>query len=228
MAEIILEEKHIKEYIGDTINGCVVGKICMAQDLYHHNTSYQLAPSVIKHGILSMEGMHKQGIKEYSAALLNIMNDIDSHVNGKNGVSLAVVGLTDLYPDEYEYNPFRDDVVDFLITRKIKTCRMTIHYGNEYVTSDIEPDKILSLDIRLLKYMERLKTKKTMSFENSTTQELIEKYNYLLEVATVLKQTNLNIRIREMSNNDNLSLDVEKLSQSPKILTKKQNAYNSM
>ena len=221
MSEIILCEKNIHEYIGDTINDCVIGKIHMAQDLYHHNTSYGLASSVIKHGILSMGSINRLGIRKYSDEFLRTMSDIDSHVNGQNGVSLSLVGLTDLYPNEDEYDPFKENFVDFLVTKNIKTYRMTIHYGNEFVTNDIAPDKLLSLAIRLLKYMERLKTNKIMPFEKNATQQLIEAYNNLLESAKALKQTNLNVPIREMSNNDNLSLDIEKLSQSPKILIKK-------
>lgn len=221
MSKIILEEKQIKEYVSDSINDAVIGKIHIATDLYHHNTSYQLAPSVIKYGILSIEGIHKKGIKTYSEDVMNIMGDVDSHVNGKNGVSLAVAGLTDLYPNEEEYNPFRVDMVDFLITKKIKTYRMTIHYGNEYVTTDIEPDKLLSLDIRLLNFVENLEQKTDVSYGNNNITNLIQKYNYLLETAKMIKQTNLNIPIREMTNDDNLSLDVDKLANYPKILIKK-------
>lgn len=220
MAEIILDEKEVKGYIKSIINDCVIGRIHMEKDLYHHNTSYKLAPSVIKHGILSIEGMNKKGIKQYSEEILDRMDDISSHVNGKNGVSLSVVGLTDLYPDENEYDPCRDDAVDFLVTREIKTYRMTIHYGNEYVTRDINPDKILSLDIRLLNCLGRLELKTQKSLEGDYIRNIIEKYNHLLEIAMTLKQTNSYIPIREMSNNDDLSLDIEKLSQTSKILIK--------
>lgn len=48
------------------------------------------------------------------------MSDTESHVNGKNSVSLSVIGLKDLYPNEVEYNPFSPNLVDFLITSDIK------------------------------------------------------------------------------------------------------------
>lgn len=216
MKEIQLEEKYIKEYINDTINSSITGKIVVNDALYHHNTSYILAPSIIKNGILSIEDINKLGIRKYSKELLNIMADIDSHVNGKKYVSLSVVGLKDLYPDEEEYDPYKSNAVDFLISSNIKTYRMTIHYGNEYISESILPDKIKSLDIRLLKYLDLVKKDGFYSIES-----LMEKYNSLKEIALLIKETNLNIPIREMSNHDNLLLDTDKLANAPKLLLKK-------
>lgn len=76
-----------------------------------------------------------------------------SHVNCKNAVSLCVVALKDLYPNEDEYNPFSPNLVDFLVTSDIRVSRSSIHYGNEFLSfHSIKKEELKSIDIRLLNF----------------------------------------------------------------------------
>ncbi len=160
MNEKIIREKYALEYIKDILSTYSYALKNVDDAKYHHNAPYKDARFIIKYGILSMEEINKLGIKSYSEEDLNLMDDIESHVNGKDGVSLSIVGLTDLYKDEEEYNPFMPNVVDFLIDNNIKAFRNTIHYGNEFVSeSKITSDKIKSADIRLVKYIDSLPKK---------------------------------------------------------------------
>ena len=104
-----------------------------------------------------MEDIKKLGIKEYTPELLEIMKDTESHINGIDAISLAIVGLDDLYPNEDEFNPYSPETVDFLIDSQVQASRSAIHYGNEYLAKEsIALDNIKSADIRLLEYISEI------------------------------------------------------------------------
>ena len=48
-------------------------------------------------------------------------------------------------------------------------------------------------------------------------EDLIEMYNSLIEMAKVIKEKNLNISLREMSYDNNFSIDINKIALSKKI-----------
>lgn len=219
MKTILLEEKYILEYVKDILHDIKIGASVINNAKYHHNTDYCAASSICRHGILTMMDLKKFGIKNYSDEFLQKMDDIESHINGNDAVSLSVVGLQDLYPNEDEYNPFTPSQVDFLVSSKIQTGRSTIHYGNEFLSyKSIGTDKLKSVDIRLLKLIEMIEN--GYSSNNFTIQSVIEKYNYLKNIALAMKYSQLDIPLREMSHQDNSSIDVDKLSSTPKLVLK--------
>lgn len=125
----------------------------------------------------------------------------------------------DLYPNEYEYNPFTPSKVDFLVSNDIKAGRSAIHYGNEFLSySSISADKLRSVDIRLLKMIELMST--GASVDNCSVTDIVEKYNYLKEVALAILHSQLDIPLRETSYHDNSLIDIEKLSSGPKLVLK--------
>ena len=213
MKKIYLEEKYVLEYIRDMLNSFKKQSVEINDAIYHHNTSYFNATLLIKYGILTILDLKELGIRKYSDKELKIFDDVESHVNGTDAVSLSVVGLTDLYPHEIEYNPFKSSTVDFCISSDIKVCRLTQHYGNEYLHfGKIETDKFKSIDIRLLQLIAEKK-------ETTSIEEIILRYNCIKDIAIAMKQFNLDIPFRDMSN-DNLTLDIDKVSNTPKILLK--------
>ena len=160
--------------------------------------------------------LNKIGIRNDSEELLKKMDDTESHINGNDGISLAVIGLTDLYDYEDEYNPLEPHVVDFIISSNIKAHRNTLHYGNEYIHyGSIESKNILSLDFRILEYIS-LKGNKQVS-----RNKLIEMYNSLLESAIIIKQLELGLLLREMSLNNSFGIDIDKFSKSNSLILKK-------
>lgn len=217
MNEKIIREKYVLEYIKDILSTYSYALKNVDDAKYHHNASYKDARFIIKYGILSMEEINKLGIKSYSEEDLNLMDDIESHVNGKDGVSLSIVGLTDLYKDEEEYNPFMPNVVDFLIDNNIKAFRNTIHYGNEFVSEGkITSDKIKSADIRLIKYIDSLPKK-----DNIDIIDVVNKYNNLILMSKEIVSSNKDIQIREMSDGCNKTIDTLKISEEPRLILKK-------
>mgnify|MGYP000039153280 FL=1 len=217
MNEKIIREKYALEYIKDILSTYSYALKNVDDAKYHHNAPYKDACFIIKYGILSMEEINKLGIKSYSEEDLNLMDDIESHVNGKDGVSLSIVGLTDLYKDEEEYNPFMPNVVDFLIDNNIKAFRNTIHYGNEFVSEGkITSDKIKSADIRLIKYIDSLPKK-----DNIDIIDVVNKYNNLILMSKEIVSSNKDIQIREMSDGCNKTIDTLKISEEPRLILKK-------
>lgn len=208
---ISVDEKNIKEFVNDSISSITLGKRNIENDRYHHNCSYSDAPSIIKNGILSLYDINRLGIKKFSADFLKYVSDIESHINGSDAISLAVVGLTDLYPDEDEYNPFNPELVDFVLSDEIKASRSTINYGNEFLSfKPIFIEKFKAIDIRLRDYL-----KKTNDYKR-----VIAMYEDLRRIAIAMKDANLDIPLREMSDG-NCCIDIDKAINMPKILIKK-------
>ena len=216
MNKIEIDERDIIEFIRDTLYS---SRICLENienANFHHNTSYKNAPLVCKYGIMPLLELNKIGIRNDSKEFLTIMSDIESHVNGSDGISLSVLELKDLYSYENEYNPLNPNVVDFIISNDITAYRNTFHYGNEYIHyGSIGLEKILSLDCRLLEYIS-LKNNRQISNE-----KLIEMYNYLLESAIMIKKMKSGLLIREMSKNDSFGIDIDKFSKSDSLILRK-------
>ena len=206
-----IEKKYIYEYIKDKLNDFKITYEKINNAKYHHNTDYISACSIVKYGILSMNHLHKLGLKYYSKELFNLFTDETSHINGVNGISLSIPYLSDLYGDEFEYDPFDKSKVDFVIDNSVKAVRNTINYGNEYITYDsITSEKIKAIDIRLIEYLGYLMSKKDVT--NTEYEQLIRKYNSLIFIALNMKNANLDIPFREKSFKEKSSLDVSKVA----------------
>ena len=220
MKKIVLEKQEVLNYIEDSINGVIVAPIKVFDDKFHHNTRYEDAISIIENGILSGKEQSKLGI--VSDEKLELFEDIESHVNGSESISLAVVGMTDLNPDEFEYNPFSEKYVDILITGSIPARRTSVNYGNEFLTDDcISADKFRAIDTRLLAYIKSIRLGSNIGSNDKAMDQLLSNYNKLRDVALLLKEKALDIPIREMSNNDESGLDIERLSTMPKVKLKR-------
>ena len=217
---ISLEKKYIFEYIKERLDETKIESFIVQGAKYHHNTNYSTAPSICKHGILTMLDLKNRGIISYSDEILKKMSDIESHINGIDAISLSVVGLQDLYYNEEEYNPFDPMYVDFLVISDIKTYRSSMHYGNEFLSYDnITVDKLKSIDVRLIRLIEQIENERNVN--NYSICNIIEKYNYLKLIAQTMKDFKLDIPLREMTYEDNFSMDIDKLSDNPKLVLKK-------
>lgn len=207
---ISLSEKNVIEFVNDYISSITSKNGEINNGRYHHNCEYSDAPSIVKNGILSLYDINRLGIKTYSSDVLDLASDIESHVNGCDAISLAVVGLTDLYRDEDEYDPFNPMLVDFVVSDNIKAGRSSINYGNEFLSYEpIYRDKFKAIDIRLRSYLNKTKDYK----------KVIAMYEDLRKIALAMKSTKLDVPLREMSNGNN-RIDIDKVINMPKILIK--------
>lgn len=214
---IILDDEHLIEYITDMISTFRINKLYVQNARYHHTTKYKDASSVCKHGILTLEDLNRWGIRNDSPEFIRVMDDIDSHINGADGISLAVVGLPDIYPHEHEYNPYEPTRVDFLVSSDVQARRVSTHYGNEFIhTGSIDLAAIESVDIRILELI-RKSQEIGIGIPHCL---LIEIYNYLIDISLALIENGYNIPLREMSESDGYRLDIEKASKTQKIKRK--------
>ena len=212
--EFVLE--YVSEHLSDFIQDCVV----VNDAKFHHNTNYTSAPSLIRNNILSLEELSKKKIKNFTEEDLKMYDDTESHANGSSGISLAVVGLDDINRDEFEYDPYSENQVDFLIQSDIKVMRNSVHYGNEFITFDqIEAEKFKAIDIRIAKYIDKL-VKSGRQFDSDAIGTLVQRYNCLRNIAITLQNEGLDIPLREMSYDNCSSLDVEMVASSAKLVLK--------
>lgn len=219
MNAILLEESYIFEYIKDILHDAKIKMEEVSHAKYHHVTKYRDASSICKYGIKTIDDLKMLGIKNLSFELLESMKDTKSHANGTDSVSLAVVGLTDLYSGEEEYNPFDPNKVDFLISSDLKVRRYNANYGNEFLTfGSIDITKLRAIDIRLL---ELIKMYENGLLRNRDISKIIEKFNYISDIARAINENQLDILFREMSDSENFILEPKKLEAMPKLVLKK-------
>ncbi|MBQ7105190.1 MAG: hypothetical protein IJN90_04965 [Bacilli bacterium] len=220
MENVILEKKEVLDYVETSIADVISTPIEVIDDKFHHNTRYEDTISIVENGILSGKEQNKIGL--ISDETLELFDDTESHANGSESISLAVVGMTDLNPDEFEYNPFCEKNVDILITSDISARRVSTNYGNEYLSDEsIMNDKFRAIDTRLLAYIAAIRMSTVKEPVDVSITQVLKNYNNLKELANVLKVKSLDIPLREMSTNQGTSIDIDKLSSMPKVKMKR-------
>lgn len=220
MSDIKLDRCDVVNYVKTTLDNSKINFDEVTDAKYHHNTKYCDASSVIRLGILTMSELNKLKLRHDSPESLKVMNDTLSQVNGLDGVSLAVTGLDDLYPDEDEFDPFLSDAVDFRIadTLSPRPGRDSTKYGNEFIYRGIiKPEEFRAIDIRILEYIEQLENN-VSNMGSRSIEELKNNYNNLLDMLKVLKDANLDVPVRETFGG--FSIDKEKMSECPRIVIK--------
>lgn len=220
MSDIKLDRCDVVNYVKNTLDNSKTNFDEVTDAKYHHNTKYCDASSVIRLGILTMSELNKLKLRHDSPESLKVMNDTLSQVNGLDGVSLAVTGLDDLYPDEDEFDPFLSDAVDFRIadTLSPRPGRDSTKYGNEFIYRGIiKPEEFRAIDIRILEYIEQLENN-VSNMGSRSIEELKNNYNNLLDMLKVLKDANLDVPVRETFGG--FSIDKEKMNECPRIVIK--------
>lgn len=219
MEKVIIEEKHVPEYVMDILSDCKTGrKEEVKHAKFHHNTIYESAANILRYGILPLRELNRLGLRHDSEKFLELMDDIESHVNGIEGVSLFVTGLNDAAPDKFIFNSESNAHVDFLVTSDVEAGRCGTNYDDEYICRrPITPELLRAMDIRLLSYAKEVIQH---SDNNKNVIGLIERYNCLKEIALTLKETGLEIPFREVSD-DNSVLDADRVSNIPALTLKK-------
>lgn len=212
-----LETKFIREYIEETLSSNLGQIHEIKKAKYHHNSNYEKAPSILKNSILSLRRLQELDLIQLTERQMEILDDNSSHINGIDGVSLSVVGLNDLSKKEDEYNPFNPQYVDFIISDEVAARRYTKHYGNEYVTHEpIELSHIKAIDFRLIQFMEE----QYSNISEFLYEDFLHKYNTIIKVAKRIREKELDIMIREMSDSPK-TLDIEKVSKLPYLVKTK-------
>ena len=184
---------------------------------YHHNTSYAESILICEHGILSLDELNKRGIRHDSKELLEKLSDIESHPNGTDGIALA-----NEEPHGRSgriYDPFNPTVVDFRVSNTVPAYHTSYHYDNELVCRrSIGLDEIKSIDIRIRKLCDLLLYTRKLDASKITRETIVKNYNYLIELAQTLVRKELNIPLREMSDNEAIYIiDTQRLAEKPRL-----------
>ncbi len=218
MKEIAVDRRQICNYIREKMSDFSKYPVEVVNTEYHHCTLYGDGLSIVMNGILTLSELNRLGVKKYSNDQLKRLSIVDSHVNGIDGISLAVMGLKDLYDNEEEYCPYCNNRLDFLIDSRVHAHRIATNYGNEYISyENIENSMIKAIDIRLLCYIKE----KENNIEKLTNDEyikIIEKYNHIRSIANAIVKQKLDIIMRENSDFKNTNLDLEKIVDSPRLV----------
>ena len=214
MRIIDLKEIDVLDYIKEHIHSIKLNSRRIEDAKFHHNTSYDAAANICKYGILTMQDLHDYKIKTYSEEQLEVFDDISSHANGRDSVSLSVVGLQDVHEYEDLYDPEWPYAVDFLISSDLSVRRCSINYGNEFLSrGSINRDYLRSIDVRLINLINIAKEYN----DKKLMQYIVKSYNGLKEIARSIQLEGLNIPIREMSEKTESELDIDKLASMSKI-----------
>ena len=201
--------------IRENIFSCRTQSIKIENFKYYHNTGYHLMEDVLKHGLLSKVEKAKLTGEALTEHELYLAQD-DYYVNGKDNISVSA-DINDAYYNEDLYNHKNPRQIDILISNELNPYRSTENYANEYLAKDIIPVSYFkAIDSRLLSIL-------SCNFIDKSEKErliiMIEYYNYLRNIAKTMLDENVNIPLREVSDEE-VTLDKIKVLELPRIIIK--------
>lgn len=188
---------------------------------FHHETNIKNVPDVLKNGLLSKRESVKLEGRELTEKEKFIYSD-DYHVNGLDYISLSTVedDFSQMYEWESLYDPFNTIDADIVISGDVQACRNTTNYYNEFLVNDkISTDLFTAIDLRILKILDFNFCNEDKNKLENRLKLMIEYYNYLRDIALALKQNNLDIPLREVSD-EVITLDIDKVIKLPRLQLK--------
>lgn len=223
----------VYKIVKDSIYSCLAEPITLGNVKYHHSTNIETMPSILKHGILTKKGQLEVENRTLTDKERYIFSD-DYHANGLDNISVSTMdddwdlksAKEDIWSTYSGYSP--DIIVDLsdMIVR-----RHAINYFNEFlVNNNLPVTRFLAINIRILKLYECFNNRSTK--EQEKIKIIVEYYNYLSEIAQMLKkineENNMSIPLRETSfvtcleeeNTKSYTLDLEKVMKLPKLIIK--------
>lgn len=217
MKNLVIRENFSKDelytLIKERINACKIVKWQNSdEDDYNHNTPYENATGIIKHGILSHD-------ESYRLGLIKEKRDPKSNVNGNEYISVSKVESYDWERDFY-YNYDYPTYINFVVDKAIKSVRRVMrnseHYSNEQLIETSVPYEYLKcLQVRLLKLIKLI----SPGYYDVSLDKFVEDYNNLIECLGFMVENNLELPLVEASDETEMyALDKEKLLSYGKIV----------
>jgi len=197
---------------------------------FHHQLPIERITSVLDYGILCsrlrVELVEKREPREMEKMLWNRI----THACGENSISLsnARENSSKLWLIEFFYNTYDSINPDIIVSKKTNPYRKKTNYFNEFlVDNKIDVDMFNSIDLRILKiknYNYNLDPKLENIYR---AKAMLNQYKYLKEIASKLKEKNLDIPLRETSlvnryedDYKAITLDKEKILKLPNVKIK--------
>ena len=196
-------------------------------DVFHHNAPYEAGLSILKNGILPASMQNERGISNRDEHVFIDGNKMDiGTVNGYNDISISrVYGEHPYYDQDFGYCPYNPSMLDFILDKSMYKDLPMGHnnenYYNEYLVRSSVPTKyIKSLNVRLhnmtlLKDVKFCDVKYCLEKNDSIFREC---YNNLIDMATYITESGLNIPICEIVSNSSVyTLDPKKVMKLSKL-----------
>lgn len=217
--------------IKDNIYCCITEPVDFQNRIFHHNEKIDVIPNILQYGLLCNELRIKLLEKRDLTEKEKDMYLDECYVNGKSYVSLSSMDedFSQMYRDEMYWDPYDTIESDIVISGEIEALRKTTNYFNEYLVYNKVPVEMFnSIDVKLLRINDYVFFDKNLNNKENRANLMLEHYEYLRQIAFIIKQNNLNIALREISYVKNekekdkaLTLDVDKVIELPKLILKK-------
>lgn len=214
---IYIKEKDAYEFIKFLLHSCMTSSAIIQDAKFHHETRIEKIPSMINNGILSKDKLAKLDDKGLSHHEISIYSD-DYHVNGLNYVSVSSMELdfSTMGKDEFYWDPFTSLQSGIVISKDIKACRVTKNYFNEFlVEGGIHPNSFKAIDTKVLKVY----TYRFYDEKENRIDRMLRYYHTLKYIAYVLKESRLDIPLREVSD-EIITLNPQKVLKLPNLRLK--------
>lgn len=215
------EMNKVYEIIKGNLLSCKTISKTVEDTKFHHQISMKKVPNVLKHGLLSKRRLANLEKRELTTAEFFRFSD-EYHVNGIDDISLSSMDIdfSTMHKNEFYWDPFDTIEADIIISKDVKAYRNTVNYFNEFLVSDeIHTDKFNAIDVRVLKIYTHDFHNEFKNNQKNRTLKMLEYYNDLKNIAIALKQNNLDIPLREVSD-EVINLDIEKVIKLPNMKVK--------
>jgi len=218
------------DVIRENIYSCVVTPRIVEDTKFHHQINIEKVPTAINYGLLSKENYERRvNNRELTEREKYIFSD-ECYVNGINCISLSTMDLdfSLINPRELFWDSYGSINPDIIVSSDINMRRNSKNYFNEYlVENEIPTNMFNSIDFRILRILKNEKLEIKFNTREEKIKFLIDYYNYIKEIACLLKQKELDIPLREVSEIHNLSEDdkaltlgIDEVIDMPKLILK--------
>lgn len=216
----IIEVEYDKAYkiVKENLYSCKTVSKEISDTKYHHQTDIKQLPSILKYGILSKDEFNRVYNMKLTEKESIIFCD-ECHTNGLTRVSVSSmdVDFSQIYRDEFYWDSSDFAQADIIVSKDIKAFRYTINFFNEFlVEKGIPVDKFNCIDLKILKAYSDEIYEKIKNTKENRIKKMVCYYNYLYEIALCLINGNLDIPIREVSE-EKITLDPQKIIKLPSI-----------
>lgn len=218
------------DVIKENIYSCVVAPIVVNDTKFHHQINIEHVPSAIEYGLLSkrkyVNEVEKRELTEHE---IFIFSD-EYHVNGLDHISLSTMDMDfkKIYRNEGIWNTYETVCPDIIVSKNVKAHMSTQNYFNEFITSNEVPTSMFNcIDVRILRIINHPSISLMCKTREDRIKYMLEYYERVREIALKMKEKQLDIPLREVSeihklgeDDKALTLDVDKVINMPKLILK--------
>ena len=218
------------DVVKENIYSCVVEPIKIEDTKFHHQINIKRVPDAIEYGLLSKKKyVEKVENRKLTEKEIFIFND-DCHVNGLDHISISTMDL-DLHQmskKEELWGTYNTTDPDIIVSKDVKSRKVTVNYFNEFLVEDeIPTDMFNCIDVRILRIIDHTSLSLKCATREDRINYLLEYYEGIRKIALALKEKNLNIPLREVSeinklgeDDKALTLDINKVIEMPRLILK--------